>query len=138
MDSTRLTDDLTVAPQIRPEDMAKIAALGFRIVINNRPDGEIEPELHSARMAEAARAAGMDYVHIPYIPGHITQEMLDETRAALTTAPAFAYCRSGNRSTVLWGLAQAGQQPVADIVETAARAGYDISGFAPLIERLAD
>ena len=47
------------------------------------------------------------------------------------------YCRSGNRSTVLWALAQAGKEPVADLIGTAAKAGYDISGVRPLIESLA-
>ena len=39
-----LSDDVCVAPQMTPEAMAEVAALGFRSVINNRPDFEHGPD----------------------------------------------------------------------------------------------
>lgn len=60
-----------------------------------------------------------------------------QAEALAAPGPKLAYCRSGNRSTVLWALARAGQEPVADLLQTAARAGYDLSGVRPLIESLA-
>ena len=38
----KLTDTLFVAEQLQPEDMAELAKAGFKMVINNRPDGEDE------------------------------------------------------------------------------------------------
>ena len=51
--------------------------------------------------------------------------------------PVIAYCRSGNRSTVLWALNQAGRMPEDEILSTADAAGYDLSGVRPLIASLA-
>ncbi|MDF3606601.1 hypothetical protein PE067_10865 [Paracoccus sp. DMF-8] len=59
------------------------------------------------------------------------------TEAMSLPGPKAAYCRSGNRSTVLWALSQAHLRPADELSETAARAGYDLSGVRPLLESLA-
>jgi uncharacterized protein (TIGR01244 family) len=58
-DIRQVSDDFAVAPQIALEDMGEIAAAGFRLVINNRPDGESPGQPSSAQMADAAKAAGL-------------------------------------------------------------------------------
>ena len=40
MKIVKLTDTLGVSGQISPEDVADIAAAGYKVLINNRPDGE--------------------------------------------------------------------------------------------------
>ena len=40
MEIKRITDKVSVAPQISVEDMADIKKAGFRAIICNRPDGE--------------------------------------------------------------------------------------------------
>jgi uncharacterized protein (TIGR01244 family) len=138
MELRQLTPDLAVSAQIRPEDLSALAEAGFRVLINNRPDDEVGPDADHAAMQAAAEAAGLAYVFNPFIPGQITSEMISTQAEALALAgPKLAYCRSGNRSTVLWALSRAGQEPVTQLLETAARAGYDLSGVRPLIESLA-
>jgi len=138
MDLRQLTPDLAVSAQIRPEDLPALAEAGFRMLINNRPDDETAPGEDDEAMRAAAEAAGMEYRYNPFTPGQITPEMISAQAEALAApGPKLAYCRSGNRSTVLWALARAGQEPVADLIETAARAGYDLSGIRPLLESLA-
>ncbi|WP_017997940.1 TIGR01244 family sulfur transferase [Paracoccus sp. N5] len=138
MDLRQLTPDLAVSAQILPEDVPALAEAGFRVLINNRPDEEVGPDMDHAAMSAAAGAAGLAYVFNPFTPGQITPEMISTQAEALAlNGPKLAYCRSGNRSTVLWALARAGQEPVADLLQTAARAGYDLSGVRPLIESLA-
>ena len=39
-DFNKLHDDLSVTAQLLPEDMPAMAAAGFKMVLNNRPDGE--------------------------------------------------------------------------------------------------
>ncbi|WP_309605754.1 beta-lactamase hydrolase domain-containing protein, partial [Phenylobacterium sp.] len=39
-DFRRVTEDLSVAPQIGVADVAEAARQGFSLIINNRPDGE--------------------------------------------------------------------------------------------------
>lgn len=138
MDIRQLTPDLAVGPQITPQDVAALAEAGFRTLINNRPDDEVTPDLSSAAIQAAASAAGMDYHYIPFPPGQITPDMVAATARALQGAhPVMAYCRSGNRSTVLWALSEADRRPSAELAEIAARAGYDLSPVMPLIGALA-
>lgn len=139
LDLRRLTDAYCVAPQIAPEDMATIKALGFAAVIDNRPDGEIPADLQGDAMAVAARAAGLAFDINPVIPGQFTPDLVARQRAALAAAggPVLAYCASGNRSTILWELVNAGQMPVDDMLQIAAEAGYSHEQFRPLIEAFA-
>lgn len=138
MDLHQLTPDLAVSGQITPDDIPALVAAGFRVLINNRPDNEIGPGEDHATMARIAREAGMDYHYIPFNPGEITPQMIaDFERAMGSPGPKAAYCRSGNRSTVLWALSQARRIPEKELLETAARAGYDLSAIRPLIKSLA-
>ena len=66
-DIRQVTEDFAVAPQLQTSEMAEAASRGFRLVINNRPDGEAPGQPSSAEMEAAARGAGLDYVHIPFV-----------------------------------------------------------------------
>ena len=138
MDLRQLTPDLAVTPQIQPEDLPALAEAGFRVLINNRPDSEVGPGEDDAAMRAAAEAAGLEYYYNPFTPGQITPDMIAAQAQALASpGPKVAYCRSGNRSTVLWALSRAGLEPADALIGTAAAGGYDISGMRPLIESLA-
>ncbi|MDO5612214.1 MAG: TIGR01244 family sulfur transferase [Paracoccus sp. (in: a-proteobacteria)] len=138
MDLRQLTPDLAVSPQIMPHEVPALAAAGFKVLVNNRPDAETAPDHDSHTMRAAAEAAGMQYHEIPFTPGRITPDMIADYEVAISGAkPVIAYCRSGNRSTTLWALTQAGRLPEAEIVETALRAGYDLTPVRPLIASLA-
>ena len=140
MDLRQITPDFAVAPQITPEEVAAIAALGYRTLINNRPDDEIEDALDSDAMAVAAAEAGLAYHHLPYFPGQMTPDLVAAFEAVMATVegPVLAYCRSGTRSTLLWALAEAskGANPTV-IAAQAARAGFDIAPVRPLVDMLA-
>jgi sulfide:quinone oxidoreductase len=105
---TYLNPDLAVAPQLQPEDLAKAAALGFRTIINNRPDGEASDQPGSAAMAEAARAAGLVYHHQPVVMATIVPSDGQRFGELLrqSPGPVLAFCRSGARSTRLWELSR--------------------------------
>jgi len=135
MDLRHLTPDFAVAPQIVPEELAEAARLGFKTVIDNRPDPEVGDELGSDAMQAAAEAAGMTYRYIPYFPGNLTPELVAAFEAAMEEieGPVLAYCRSGTRSSHLWAMWQAGRRPIEEIVSAAASAGYDHSGLVPLL-----
>jgi len=132
LDLRRINDRVSVAPQIGPDDLTAIKAAGFAAVINNRPDGESPDQPSAAEIRAAAEAAGLAYHEIPLGRTGITQDMVDETRAALAESdgPVLCFCRSGTRSTTLWALSQAGQMPAEEIIAAAGRAGYDVSHLA--------
>jgi uncharacterized protein (TIGR01244 family) len=132
-DFRRVTESLTVSPQVTEADMARAAAEGFVLVINNRPDGEDPSQPSSATIEAAARAAGLDYLHVP-VRGGPTQEQVDAVRAATQAAggPVLAFCRSGTRSIVTWSIGQAlAGEDRETLLNQGREAGYDLSGVLP-------
>lgn len=112
--------------QLTAGDVDEAAAAGIRLIVNNRPDGEEPGQPSSAEIEAAARAAGLDYRHIP-IAGGFPPQKVEAMAAALEQGPVLAFCRTGTRSTFLWALARAARGvPAEDIVAAAAAAGYDL------------
>ena len=136
MDIRAITPDYAVSPQIAPGDLPAIKAAGYVTVIDNRPDGEIPPHLHSAEMRQAAEALGLVFVANPVIGGAITMDNVTTQRAAITasTGPVFAYCASGNRSSCVWAMATPGGPSTDERIGLAAQYGYNLE---PLRERIA-
>jgi len=128
----RINEHVSVSPQISPEEVAAIKAAGFVAIINNRPDGESPDQPPGAVIEAAAHAAGLAYHFIPLGREGVSPQMVEQTKSVLegSAGPVFCYCRSGTRSTTLWALSQAGEQPAADIISAAANAGYDMSHLA--------
>jgi uncharacterized protein (TIGR01244 family) len=126
-----LTPTYTTSPQITPADVPAIAAAGYRTVICNRPDGENPPELAAARLRAAVEAAGLAFVENPVIGGALTEANVAAQRAAIdaATGPVFAYCASGNRSSIVWALATAAERPADETVAAAARWGYNLEPY---------
>lgn len=132
MDFNVINDQLTVSGQILPEEVQILKERGFKTVICNRPDEEVEEALQSAAIGEVVTAAGLTFIYLPIYPGQFTADMMTEMTAAMRDleGPFYAYCRSGTRSCTLWALAQAGVLPVEEILAQAANGGYDLSGMA--------
>jgi uncharacterized protein (TIGR01244 family) len=130
----RVTDEISVSPQIALADLPEAAAQGFKLVINNRPDGEEPGQPTSAEMEAAAKAAGLGYVHIP-VRGAPTPDQVEANYRAVEAAggPVLAFCRSGTRSIVTWSLGefQADSRSRDELVALGAQAGYDLSGAFP-------
>jgi sulfide:quinone oxidoreductase len=131
MELKKLTDDVSVAPQIRPDEMSDIRAAGFRSVICHRPDGESPDQPLFREIEEAAKAAGLEVRHQPVASG----KMLDEDAATFEALlnelpkPVLAFCRTGTRSASLWSLAQAKSKPLPEILAATRFAGYDMTGI---------
>lgn len=110
MDIKQQTEIFSTVGQINADDVAQIAALGFKTIINNRPDlegGADQPM--SQQIQAAAEALGLHYVHIPVIPNNIQPAEVSAFKAAFNDAPkpVLAFCRTGNRANSLFQLAQA-------------------------------
>ncbi|MGP9790756.1 TIGR01244 family sulfur transferase [Roseinatronobacter sp. NSM] len=139
MDIRHLTDTYAVSPQITPDDVATIAEAGFTTVICNRPDGEIPPEVQADALRRAVEAAGLQFVVNPVVGGAITMENVTAQGDALkaSTGPVLAYCASGNRSSIVWALSQAGTRPTDELIAIPAKFGYALEPFRPTLEQLA-
>lgn len=128
MNSTSLTSTIAVAGQISLTQVVEIAAAGFRVLVNNRPDGEDPGQPSSAQIEAAAVAAGLEYYHLPVTamnfpgldPVKMAQLFDDESK------PVLAFCRSGTRSANLW-VATRTDASWRQAAERAQALGYDLS-----------
>ena len=132
MEMKTLTPHITVSAQIGASDVAAIARAGFKSVICNRPDGEAADQPGFQEIEAAALAAGLQIRYLPAESGKVTDaqglafgRVFDEL-----PKPVFAYCRTGMRSVTMWALANAGKVALAQLIETAGSAGYDLKGLA--------
>ena len=139
MEIRQIANDYAVSPQIHPEDAARIKEAGFVAVICNRPDGEIPPELRADTVRAAVEAAGLRFIDNPVLPGQLTAKnvALQGETLAQADGPVFAYCASGNRSTIVWALSQAGRRPTGEMIADAARWGYNLEVWRAQIDALA-
>ncbi|TNF20709.1 MAG: TIGR01244 family phosphatase [Rhodobacteraceae bacterium] len=140
MDIRHVDESYFVSPQIAPEDVAAIAAAGFRAIICNRPDEEIPPGIQAEAIAEAARAQGLAFHVLPLTHQTMTPENIARQSDLVAEAggKVLAYCASGTRCTVIWSLAQALQtgRSVDEILAKAEGAGYALEALRPQLEAL--
>ncbi|MCG8394822.1 MAG: TIGR01244 family sulfur transferase [Pseudomonadales bacterium] len=136
-DFKKLTDELSVSAQLQPEDMQAVADAGFRMVINNRPDGEADDQPTSDELAAAAEAAGLEYAHQPVVSGNIAETDIDgfDAIVSLADTPVLAFCRTGTRCATLWALSQADELDNGTILKTAEQAGYDLSQLSGRLDQ---
>ena len=134
----QLNETLWVGPQISVEDIDRAADQGFARIICNRPDGEDPGQLPIADIAAAAEARGLEFTSIPVTTG-FSEEMVEDMADALdgNGQPVLAYCRSGNRSTLLSSLALASRGADPETLDRqAAQAGYSIDAVRPAVDAL--
>lgn len=137
----QLEPNVFVAAQLTEEDFAEIAARGIRTIVNNRPDGEADDQLSSERAEVLALRQGFVYRHLPVTNHDVTEDdPVDAQADALASLPGpiLFYCRSGNRSTILWAQASAARLGIETVLARAAEAGYDLEELREFIEDRAD
>ena len=124
----KLTESLSVAAQITPQDIGGLAAEGFTTVVCNRPDGESPGQAGMDEMEAACHEAEVLFIRYPVgvmnFPGADLEGL-----GALFDDPnqkVLAYCRSGTRCANLWILSrdEAGR---ADAIAVARDIGFDLS-----------
>jgi uncharacterized protein (TIGR01244 family) len=135
-DIRQVTPTFAVAPQIETEDFATLASLGYRTVIDNRPDGESPGDIQSADAQAAAKAAGLAFIYAPF-QGQPTPQAVEAVIQA-GQGPVLAYCRSGTRSITAWAIAQAttGRLDAEAIVAAGHAAGYDLGPLKNFLRSL--
>lgn len=101
--ATEIDPSYTVTGQISVADVANIKAAGFDTVMCNRPDNEAADQPAAAQIKRAVEKAGMKFYHVP-MGRSLSQDTLSDFKAVTDgdNGKVFAYCRSGNRCTMLW------------------------------------
>jgi len=103
-----VADKFSVAGQLQLKDFAEVCRLGFKTVINNRPDGEDSSQPGTAAEEEAAKAVGLKYEFIPVTNSSMTTDNVRRFGEAVVASngPVLAHCRTGARSFFMWILAE--------------------------------
>jgi uncharacterized protein (TIGR01244 family) len=86
-----------------PAALAEVKRMGYASVINLRQANEPGAEIEAS--AAAARAAGLNYIHIPFNTASPDPAVVDTFIKAVTdkaNQPAFIHCASANRAAALW------------------------------------
>ena len=124
----QLTDTLSVAGQITPEDIPGIAAQGITVVVCNRPDGEVPQQATMDEIEAACNATGLLFVRYPVtamdFPGPDLEglgDLFDDPGQSV-----LAYCRTGTRCANLW-VATRDPADQTDAVQIARDIGFDLS-----------
>jgi uncharacterized protein (TIGR01244 family) len=132
----QLDEHTLIAGQIAPADVAALGQEGVTMIINNRPDGEDAGQPTSADIEAAARAAGIDYRHVPIVRGMGPTD-IEAMRSALHAAGdgrTFAFCRSGNRSALAWAVARSEDGVSrAELARCVGGAGFDLAPVSHLL-----
>lgn len=130
-----LADEISVCSFVSPADLPQLAGK-FRTIVNARPDAEEPGQPNSAEIEAAARRLGLEYVHIPVVPGQITDEHVAAFAKTLSEkpGPVLAYCKTGMRAASLWALSRAGEHGAEQVIAAAAKAGFALEGLKPRLE----
>ena len=139
-----LDDNFFIAGQLNAKDFATAKDNDISLIINNRPDGEEIGILPVAEAQQLAEQHNMQYLHLPMANGQPLPEDLIPTMAtALAEQEAangkvLAHCRTGTRSSFLWGMIQImkGEKSAEQIIQLGAQAGINLAGFAPVLQSL--
>jgi uncharacterized protein (TIGR01244 family) len=86
-----------------PAALAAVRKLGYAAVINLRVATEPGAEIEAS--AAAAKAAGLQFIHLPFNANSPDPKLVDRFIAAVTdprNQPVFIHCASANRAAALW------------------------------------
>jgi uncharacterized protein (TIGR01244 family) len=98
----RLQTTVACAGAITPEAVADIKKMGFVSIVNLRLATEAGAEVEKEEAA--AKAAGINYFHVPF-DGKPDPKAAGAFLDAITTKgaePAFIHCAGGNRAATMW------------------------------------
>lgn len=136
-----LDDRVAVSGQLTAADMKDVAAAGYAAVVNNRPDGEaMFGQPRTADLQSAAEAAGLVFLDLPFSGPHASPDQVKALGRLLAEhdGKVLAYCKSGMRSTLLWGAASiAAGKSLDEVLGAAARAGQNLDQAGELMVALA-
>jgi uncharacterized protein (TIGR01244 family) len=91
------------AGAVTPSSVAEIKKMGFGSIINLRLANEQGADIDAE--AAAAKAAGINFVHLPLNGASPDPAVVDRFLKVITESgnqPSFIHCASGNRASAMW------------------------------------
>jgi len=100
---TRLDTTIACGGATSVDAIPELKKMGYRSIINVRMASEAGAAVEAE--GEAARGAGMNYIHLPFNPQSPDPMLIDNFIAAVTATdnqPAYIHCGSANRVGAMW------------------------------------
>ncbi|MQA29323.1 MAG: hypothetical protein GEU82_05700 [Luteitalea sp.] len=101
----RLETTIACAGATKAEVVPELKKMGFASIINLREASEAGADVDAE--AAAAKAAGINYTHIPFNVASPAPDTVDRFLAAVTKPennPAFIHCAGGGRAATMWAI----------------------------------
>lgn len=99
----KVESTIACAGATTPAGVAEVKKLGYKSVINLRQASEAGADVEAE--AAAAKAAGVNYFHLPVNGAAPDPATVDKFIAAVSdkaNQPVFVHCASGNRAAAFW------------------------------------
>ena len=99
----RVDTTIACAGAITPESVGELKKLGYASIVNLRQSSESGANLDAE--ADAARTAGLRYLHLPLNGSSPDPAVVDQFLRAIVepdNQPALVHCATGNRAAALW------------------------------------
>jgi uncharacterized protein (TIGR01244 family) len=133
----RLTDRLTISGGLEADDLPRLAAQGFRSIVDLRSDGEPRPRgLAPWDEAKLAREAGLSYRQISVEPQLLGDGLAHAVRDAVASSPdpVLLHCTTGRRAGTFGLILLACDEDlsVEDCLARGATMGLDFTGMPRL------
>jgi uncharacterized protein (TIGR01244 family) len=107
MNWTQIADNYWVSPQLESADVTAASEAGIEVIVCNRPDNEGPDQINSNEIAALAEQNGLTFIYLPMQGPNFTPEYVEQVKQLNTDGKkVLAYCRSGNRSSILFSAAQ--------------------------------
>src|SRR5712691_7479541 len=100
---SRLETTIACAGATTPAAVAGLKQMGYASIINLRQASEQGADIEAE--AAAAKAAGINFVHLPFNTASPNPAVVESFLNAITDKkndPAFVHCASGNRAAAMW------------------------------------
>lgn len=102
-----INKQLSVSGQVEISDLEQLSSEGIELIVCNRPDNEEEGQTNFNEIKEAANKMGIQAEYIPFSPGQMTQEHIEQfAKITMTGKRIHGYCRTGNRVKMIWQTTQ--------------------------------
>ncbi|MDO4450498.1 MAG: sulfur transferase domain-containing protein [Moraxella sp.] len=95
---------ITIYKQIYPYQCPALAKLGFKSIINLRPDDEAAGQPKSDELLSSAKREGLSYYHLPFSNEQLHLELVRDFVHVLSDMPkpVLIFCGTGARAKRLY------------------------------------
>jgi uncharacterized protein (TIGR01244 family) len=106
MNPTQIAENYFVSAQIAVADVSTAKAEGYQAIVCNRPDDEEPGQVNHDLIKAACEEQGLSFYYLPMQGPNFTPDYVEQVKTLISdNQKVLGYCRSGNRSTILYNAA---------------------------------